>query len=328
MNKDVFSNSWKSLITSQFPSPSTLNTLPIKRPAAELNLFNSTLDVLEHNGFIVISIESLPTDIYTNTIAMMEQIILRLKQDDLVLEHCLLFTISVPDMLVFDKLNQAYGSFFTDNPPARVTIECSYQSPLRIECIASEQRTGNLHVQSISHWAPANIGPYSQATFTSSLMFLAGQIGLVPHLMALPDDLQIQVGFALSNLQAVVSAIKGSIIQCVCFVIESDSIELVKSKWLDMFECDLSFAVVSMLPRNAMVEFAAVAFRDNEGNARHDCKVIKCGLADLDACLARPGIFRVYHTGNVSKKACNPQNATFIQVQALESELLIQPIAI
>ena len=42
-----------------------------------------------------------------------------------------------------------------------------------------------LHVQSHSEWAPANIGPYAQATQIGGLVFGAGSIGLVPHTMAL-----------------------------------------------------------------------------------------------------------------------------------------------
>merc|ERR1719203_1564672 len=43
-----------------------------------------------------------------------------------------------------------------------------------------------LHVQSISHWAPVCIGPYSQANvLRSSLVFMAGMIGLVPQSMSL-----------------------------------------------------------------------------------------------------------------------------------------------
>ena len=52
------------------------------------------------------------------------------------------------------------------------------------------QLTGrvNLHVQSFSKWAPANIGPYSQVNTLSpdkhKWILLAGQIGMVPGLMA------------------------------------------------------------------------------------------------------------------------------------------------
>eukprot|EP00957_Ditylum_brightwellii_P162321 12359580-Ditylum_brightwellii.AAC.1 len=43
-----------------------------------------------------------------------------------------------------------------------------------------------LHVQSISHWAPVCVGPYSQANvIRGGIMCLAGQIGLEPNSMKL-----------------------------------------------------------------------------------------------------------------------------------------------
>jgi diphthine-ammonia ligase len=43
----------------------------------------------------------------------------------------------------------------------------------------------HIHVQSVSHWAPASIGPYSQASLTPRGDFIAGQIGLDPWTMSL-----------------------------------------------------------------------------------------------------------------------------------------------
>lgn len=71
-----------------------------------------------------------------------------------------------------------------------------------------------LHVQSRSYWAPANIGPYSQATcipITSreshiSAVSIAGQIPLVPSTMALPSlsdrlgTFKLQTVLALQHL--------------------------------------------------------------------------------------------------------------------------------
>ena len=48
-----------------------------------------------------------------------------------------------------------------------------------------------LHIQSISNWAPSNIGPYSQATkLLNSIVFPAGQIGFIPNLMILYDNIK------------------------------------------------------------------------------------------------------------------------------------------
>ena len=42
-----------------------------------------------------------------------------------------------------------------------------------------------MHVQSISHWAAANIGPYSQAVEVDGILYIAGLIGLVSGVMEL-----------------------------------------------------------------------------------------------------------------------------------------------
>ena len=46
-----------------------------------------------------------------------------------------------------------------------------------------------LHVRSLSQWAPVCIGPYSQGVATRGVIRLAGQIGLVPHVMQLVCNL-------------------------------------------------------------------------------------------------------------------------------------------
>lgn len=43
-----------------------------------------------------------------------------------------------------------------------------------------------LHVQGQSYWAPANIGPYSQAVLVASRLHIAGQIPLIPASLTLP----------------------------------------------------------------------------------------------------------------------------------------------
>lgn len=68
---------------------------------------------------------------------------------------------------------------------------------------------GSLHVQSRSYWAPANIGPYSQARSVSIslpehtvepayVVSVAGQIPLVPSTMALPK-LPVVIGNDFGN---------------------------------------------------------------------------------------------------------------------------------
>ncbi|KAK1117220.1 hypothetical protein AOXY_G38820 [Acipenser oxyrinchus oxyrinchus] len=90
--------------------------------------------------------------------------------NDMVLVH-----LYVKSMSDFCAINSLYQSYFDVNPPARVCVEAPLPDGelLQIDCLlykceitgdnTSSQQKQVMHVQSISHWAPANIGPYSQS---------------------------------------------------------------------------------------------------------------------------------------------------------------------
>ncbi|KAI9724541.1 MAG: hypothetical protein M1812_000609 [Candelaria pacifica] len=121
-----------------------------------------------------------------------------------------LVTILLRSMADYATVNQIYGSLFTKpNPPARITVGCGGTLPDGIDVMLAivaepKAKTGfnlirkNLHVQSISYWAPANIGPYSQAISVPTgrsedyrpgySVYVAGQIPLVPASMELVYD--------------------------------------------------------------------------------------------------------------------------------------------
>ena len=107
-------------------------------------------------------------------------------------------TILLRSMTDFGTVNSVYERLFTlPNPPARVTIACGDALPDGVSLMVSfvldfgrQTARDGLHVQSRSYWAPANIGPYSQAISIpsfgangSSLVYVAGQIPLVPASM-------------------------------------------------------------------------------------------------------------------------------------------------
>mmetsp|Transcript_76099 Transcript_76099/g.105200 ORF Transcript_76099/g.105200 Transcript_76099/m.105200 type:complete len:113 (-) Transcript_76099:515-853(-) len=99
----------------------------------------------------------------------------------------------VPDMKTFAPLNAIYVSYFGLKPPVRVCVEIPSKE-ICIQLIAAKtdlikEKRNNLHVQSISSWAPANIGPYSQVNKFDNLMFMAGQIGMDPGSLGLYKSL-------------------------------------------------------------------------------------------------------------------------------------------
>ncbi|KAJ4344701.1 uncharacterized protein N0V89_012445 [Didymosphaeria variabile] len=109
--------------------------------------------------------------------------------------HC---TLLLRDMKDFSSINSLYAKFFEfTNPPSRVTVAVGDTLPAGLDVMLTaiahpsdqpRSRTG-LHVQSQSYWAPANIGPYSQAISVplgeGREVHIAGQIPLDPASMTL-----------------------------------------------------------------------------------------------------------------------------------------------
>ena len=74
----------------------------------------------------------------------------------------------------FSRVNAIYQTYFGSSPASRacVAVDMTNQ-PFRVklEAIAYAEESPSdrqaLHVQGLSYWAPANIGPYSQAVVVS-----------------------------------------------------------------------------------------------------------------------------------------------------------------
>ncbi|CRK35157.1 Diphthine--ammonia ligase like protein [Verticillium longisporum] len=121
----------------------------------------------------------------------------------------------------FPAINSIYGALFSHpNPPSRITIssgdllpdDCNIVIHLSVQPSLGLRDRKGLHVQSRSYWAPANIGPYSQAIdvplvgpapsspdlTTTRSIFIAGQIPLWPALMAIPAEAEISAQITMS----------------------------------------------------------------------------------------------------------------------------------
>lgn len=128
--------------------------------------------------------------------------LLHLQNPPLDLSDIAYVSIVLRNMADFAAVNAVYTAAFTEpNPPARVTIaEPSVLEDRHVmvsfTCVrdSAASRQG-LHVQSQSYWAPANIGPYSQAISAPTsggeadrdqrVVYIAGQIPLAPASMEL-----------------------------------------------------------------------------------------------------------------------------------------------
>jgi 2-iminobutanoate/2-iminopropanoate deaminase len=117
--------------------------------------------------------------------------------------------------------------------------------------------------------APAAVGPYSQAVGAGPLLFVSGQLGLIPgtanFLGNTPD---IQTRQAMENLAAVLEAGGSSldlILKTTIYLRDIGDFPAVNKAYGSFFEGDppaRATVQVADMPLNGLVQISAVALRD------------------------------------------------------------------
>nr|XP_019953396.1 PREDICTED: diphthine--ammonia ligase isoform X2 [Paralichthys olivaceus] len=245
------------------------------------------------------------------------------KITDIILIH-----LYVSSMEEYGPLNTVYKKHFGINPPARVCVQAPLPAGqlLQIDCLLHDwteplqegcfhQREA-MHVQSLSHWAPANIGPYSQAVRVDESVFCAGQIALVPcTLQLMKAGTRRQAHLSFSHVKKVLEAVISSltlahVVQAHCYTTRHQDIPVVRAVWESMLTAaeeeqdflwqpdvkpaPLLVAVVPALPKGAAVELHVTAVQDDytkrtscHMTAKVACGSIECNtLMSADKCSA------------------------------------------
>jgi enamine deaminase RidA (YjgF/YER057c/UK114 family) len=120
----------------------------------------------------------------------------------------LFVNLHLANMSHFCAANAAYCAVVPQRgAPARACVELPF-STTGFKCtvdVLVQQKSHHmarkvLHVQSVSEWAPACIGPYSQATLAAGLLCMAGQIPLEPATMEVwPTSLLPMSGYQFTH---------------------------------------------------------------------------------------------------------------------------------
>ncbi|KAF8607959.1 hypothetical protein BDV93DRAFT_467629 [Ceratobasidium sp. AG-I] len=202
-----------------------------------------------------------------------------LSQHQMSPKHIVNTTLLLSSMDLFPRVNLAYGQYFGTSPPSRACVAVDLPPPtrIRIACVAfrdeessPNQRQG-LHVQGVSYWAPANIGPYSQAVIAQDQVYVSGQIGLVPARMALPSppSFATEAALAFQHAVRVISALRDgptTVLQGV--VVWTSGAELIEhgraawnaySRQLYMQDIPAVIVAAKSLPKDAMIEVQVLA---------------------------------------------------------------------
>jgi len=174
-------------------------------------------------------------------------------------------------MDIFGAINAVYSTYFGTSPPARAAVAVDLPAPIRIRMdvlACNKPNRTALHVQSLSYWAPANIGPYSQAVLVDECVFLSGQIALNPPTMTLVNDsLATEAALAFQHLDRVAEAFQtstggwsGRALCAMCWTASPDDLRDASILWranLDhkgVGSPPVVFAAVKELPRGAAFE--------------------------------------------------------------------------
>ncbi|XP_041668097.1 diphthine--ammonia ligase isoform X2 [Cheilinus undulatus] len=233
------------------------------------------------------------------------------KMKDIILVH-----LYVRCMEDFGPLNAVYKKHFGINPPARVCVQAPLPAGqlLQMDCLLHDwteepeegcfHQKDALHVQSMSHWAPANIGPYSQAYRVDQSIFCAGQIALVPCTMQLVKagtrtQARLSFSYVKKVLEAVICGLSlAHVLQAHCYTTRHQDIPVIRAVWESMLRAaeeekdlllepeikppPLLVVVVPALPRSAEVELHVTAVQDNPSKRalRHVTTKMACGSID------------------------------------------------
>ncbi|XP_064601922.1 uncharacterized protein LOC135467923 [Liolophura sinensis] len=194
----------------------------------------------------------------------------------------------VQSLADFVAINTVYKQSFGINPPCRVCVQACLPSDvsLQIDCYgwsgskqASEVRRKTMHVQGISHWAPANIGPYSQAVRVNNRVYVAGQIPLCAGSMKIVrGGILHQTALALRHVTRILTAMGAqsglaSTTLSICYITHRNHITPALQVWdatlkKQRADCDagspgseplVTCVVVPELPRHALVEWQVYA---------------------------------------------------------------------
>ncbi|KAH9966095.1 hypothetical protein BC827DRAFT_1369118 [Russula dissimulans] len=222
----------------------------------------------------------------------------RLSEYALSLTHIANMNIFISSMEDFASINVVYATYFGVSPPARACVAVDLPRPLRVvlDCVAyAEQNVGDrkaLHVQGLSYWAPANIGPYSQAIIADERIFVSGQIGLVPSSLTIPSPQSpaTEIPLVSQHADRIVNALSTNAgggwdahAQMILYWVTEErhvSHTIAAAQRLDPHAAPMLILVVKALPKNALIEKQAL-FHTGRAFSAVDVKTFVEGATEV-----------------------------------------------
>lgn len=180
----------------------------------------------------------------TNAMNRLDEILTQ--QYSLKLNDICYITLYVRSMNDYSIVNQVYSQKLSfQNPPTRVCVETCLPEGCHVIMEAVAFKTGKadykrqtMHVQGISHWAPANIGPYSQSTRIGEITYISGQIGLIAgNMTIISGGIRQECKLTLRHINRIAKAMNSygqlrDVVQGICFLTHPNYITEARRHWV------------------------------------------------------------------------------------------------
>lgn len=116
--------------------------------------------------------------------------------------------------------------------------------------------------------APAAIGPYSQAIMAGNMIFVSGQLPIVPATGEFPSaDISAQTRQSLENIKAILESegyTMADVVKTTCLLDNIADFAAMNAVYAEYFATEAPARAafeVGKLPKNALIEIEAVAYK-------------------------------------------------------------------
>jgi len=177
-------------------------------------------------------------------------------------------TVFALDIKEFPDVNKLYATFFPENPPARSFVQAvalPAGAAIEIEFIAYKDTKRTVTTDK----APAAIGPYSQAVWAGNMLFLSGQIGLVPETNKMIEGGTLKEAEQIFKNVAAILESQGmsfkDIVKATVFGMDIKEFPEVNKLYATFFPENppaRSFVQAAALPAGALIEIEFIAYRE------------------------------------------------------------------
>lgn len=130
------------------------------------------------------------------------------------------------------------------------------------------------NLNSKHHELPSSIGPYTQSIETNNIIFISGQIPIIPNTLLIPNNIYDQTYQVLKNIKNIIESKKltiNNIVKTTLFIKDMNDLSIINTSYKKFFESHTSLKVfkfparscveVSRLPKDVKIEIESIAMR-------------------------------------------------------------------